>query len=276
MAPSGVYLCLSFMIIIQTSGEDIRSEEMFVIPDSKFQCANTTCLPFISVIITDIRNCRFACLAQSQCEAATFHRSTSNCELFGDMLNQNGNMLADADATTMIVISGTRFPPAPTTTSTPIASSSTSPLSAPSSITSSLTSPLSAPSSTTASLTSPLSVPSSTTSLLSTPSTTTLTTFPATTAIPKWTITGNMSGMRAYHTASIIANGSVLVAGGGSSVSTNLNTAELYNPSTGAWTITASMNGVREFHTASILTNGKVLVAGGLNSGGYLNGVELY
>ncbi|CAF4349484.1 unnamed protein product, partial [Adineta steineri] len=27
------------------------------------------------------------------------------------MLNQNGNMLADVDATSMNVISGTRFPP---------------------------------------------------------------------------------------------------------------------------------------------------------------------
>ncbi|CAF1265290.1 unnamed protein product [Adineta steineri] len=104
------------MIITQAVGEDIRSEEMSLIPDAKFQCANTTCLPFISVITTDIRNCQFACLSQSQCRAATFHRSTSNCELFADMLNQNGNMLADVDATSMNVISGTRFPSEPTTT----------------------------------------------------------------------------------------------------------------------------------------------------------------
>ncbi|CAF1138554.1 unnamed protein product [Adineta steineri] len=113
MASTTVYLWLSFMIITQIVGEDIRSEEMSVIPDSKFQCANTTCLPFISVITTDIRNCQFACLTQSQCTAATFHRSTSNCELFDSMLNQNGNMLADVDATSMNVISGTRFPPGP-------------------------------------------------------------------------------------------------------------------------------------------------------------------
>ncbi|CAF3693613.1 unnamed protein product [Adineta steineri] len=99
------------MIITQTVGQDIRSEEMSLIPDSKFQCANTTCLPFISVITTDIRNCQFACLGQSQCIAATFHRSTFDCELFDSMLNQNGNMLADADATSINVISGTRFPP---------------------------------------------------------------------------------------------------------------------------------------------------------------------
>ncbi|CAF3784771.1 unnamed protein product, partial [Adineta steineri] len=84
---------------------------MSLIPDSKFQCANTTCLPFINVITSNVRNCQVACLTQSQCRAATFHRSTSNCELFADMLNQNENMLADDDATSMNVISGTRFPP---------------------------------------------------------------------------------------------------------------------------------------------------------------------
>ncbi|CAF4218750.1 unnamed protein product [Adineta steineri] len=84
---------------------------MFLIPDSKFQCANTTCLPFINIITSNVRNCQVVCLTQSQCRAATFHRSTSNCELFADMLNQNENILADDDATSMNVIRGTRFPP---------------------------------------------------------------------------------------------------------------------------------------------------------------------
>ncbi|CAF4057759.1 unnamed protein product [Adineta steineri] len=111
MASTTVYLWLSFMIIIQTVGQDTQSMIMSLIPDAKFQCVNTTCLPFISVITTDIRNCQFACLGQSQCIAATFHRSTFNCELFDNMLNQSGNMLGDVDATSINVISGTRFPP---------------------------------------------------------------------------------------------------------------------------------------------------------------------
>ncbi|CAF1443645.1 unnamed protein product, partial [Adineta steineri] len=99
------------MIIKQSVGEDTRSVRMSLIPDSKFQCANTTCLPFINVIASNIKKCQVACLTQIQCRAATFHRSTSNCELFADVLNQNENMLADVDATSMNVISGTRFPP---------------------------------------------------------------------------------------------------------------------------------------------------------------------
>ncbi|CAF0855708.1 unnamed protein product [Adineta steineri] len=83
---------------------------MALMINSKFQCANTTCLPFITVFTSNIRNCQVVCLTHSQCKAATFHLSTSNCELFADVLNQNGNMLADVDATSMNVINETRFP----------------------------------------------------------------------------------------------------------------------------------------------------------------------
>ncbi|CAF0822768.1 unnamed protein product [Adineta steineri] len=111
MASTRVCLWLLFMIITQSIGEDTQSMIMSLIVDSKFQCANTTCLPFINIITSNIRNCQVACLTRSQCKAATFYRSTSNCELFDNMLNQNGNMLADVDATSMNIISGTRFPP---------------------------------------------------------------------------------------------------------------------------------------------------------------------
>ncbi|CAF0904583.1 unnamed protein product [Adineta steineri] len=111
MASTRVCLWLLFMIMTQIIGEDTQSMTMSLMVDSTFECANTTCLPFINVITSNIRSCQVACLTRSQCKAATFYRSTSNCELFADMLNQNGNMLADVDATSMNVISGTRFPP---------------------------------------------------------------------------------------------------------------------------------------------------------------------
>jgi hypothetical protein len=58
----------------------------------------------------------------------------------------------------------------------------------------------------------------------------------------------------------------VLVSGGQNKGGV-LNSAELYDPSTGMWTLTRNMNYTRVGHTASVLANGKVLVSGG-GSGG--------
>ncbi|CAF3884790.1 unnamed protein product, partial [Didymodactylos carnosus] len=89
-----------------------------------------------------------------------------------------------------------------------------------------------------------------------------------------WTTTGSMNSVRQAHTASVLTNGKVLVAGGAAATLDNLNTAELYDPSTGIWTTTGSMNIIRFYHTASVLTNGKVLVAGGSEALDDLNTAE--
>ena len=67
------------------------------------------------------------------------------------------------------------------------------------------------------------------------------------------------------HTATLLSNDKVLVAGGfvNFSLGQVTNSAELYDPSTGAWTITGNLNQGRAYHTATLLTTGKVLVAGG-------------
>jgi uncharacterized delta-60 repeat protein len=75
----------------------------------------------------------------------------------------------------------------------------------------------------------------------------------------KWTQTGNLNFAREYHTATLLPNGKVLVAGGNPYSSTS----ELYDPATGTWTQTGNLNFGRYFHTATLLPNGKVLVAGG-------------
>ncbi|CAF0985409.1 unnamed protein product [Adineta steineri] len=101
---------LMLLIIIQSSTEDIRSFIMLKITGSKFNCTTTTCLPFITSIVLNIRNCQIACLAQTQCDAASFHQSTSMCELFADVSNQTENLLPNVDIITMIVESNTRIP----------------------------------------------------------------------------------------------------------------------------------------------------------------------
>jgi len=89
----------------------------------------------------------------------------------------------------------------------------------------------------------------------------------------KWTTTGSMNTSRLYHTATLLANGEVLVAGGRTYAPGPLAEAELYNPSADAWTTTGSMNTARAGHTGTVLQNGQVLVAGGDSTG---TSAELY
>jgi hypothetical protein len=83
--------------------------------------------------------------------------------------------------------------------------------------------------------------------------------------------TGSMNVARMDHTATLLANGEVLVTGGVISGAS----AELYNPSTGTWSFTGSMTTARFNHQAVLLQNGEVLVAGG-GSGILLASAELY
>ncbi len=77
-----------------------------------------------------------------------------------------------------------------------------------------------------------------------------------------WTPTGSLSGPRYGHTATLLPNGKVLVAGGNDGP-TLITSAELYDPATGTWTTTGSPTTTRLSFTATLLTNGLVLIAGG-------------
>jgi hypothetical protein len=67
---------------------------------------------------------------------------------------------------------------------------------------------------------------------------------------------------RSGHTATLLPDGKVLVAGGNISVQSS---AELYDPSTGTWNATGNMVVARSMHTATLLPDGSVLVAGGFD-----------
>ncbi len=90
-----------------------------------------------------------------------------------------------------------------------------------------------------------------------------------------WTVTGSLASGRYYHTATLLPNGKVLVAGG-SNYPDYFASAELYDPATGTWTVTGSLKTARGYHTATLLPNGKVLVAGGFGGTGQLASAELY
>jgi Galactose oxidase, central domain len=89
-----------------------------------------------------------------------------------------------------------------------------------------------------------------------------------------FTNTGDMISSRSQHSATLLADGRVLIVGGMGGSSTELSSAELYDPDRGTFIRTGNMTTPRRGHTATLLADGKVLVAGGfggsvLVAGGY-------
>jgi Galactose oxidase, central domain len=78
----------------------------------------------------------------------------------------------------------------------------------------------------------------------------------------QFTPTGNMTAARGEHTATLLPNGKVLIAGGDGEGLQPLASAELYDPSTGMFTPTGSMTTAQRTGPATLLADGKVLIAG--------------
>jgi hypothetical protein len=97
------------------------------------------------------------------------------------------------------------------------------------------------------------------------------------TATLKFRTTGPMHHARVAHTATLLNDGRVLIAGGrGSQVNID---AEVYDPSTGKFTETGPMHTARYKHTAGLLSDGCVLIAGGSDERdwhGTLSSAEIY
>ncbi|MFC9389275.1 Kelch repeat-containing protein [Streptomyces venezuelae] len=91
-------------------------------------------------------------------------------------------------------------------------------------------------------------------------------------ATETWTLTGALHEPRHSHTATLLPDGRVLVAGGqrprDARAPHTLASAELYEPDTGTWTPTGDMADARWHHQAVLLHDGRVLVAGGLTDTG--------
>lgn len=95
-------------------------------------------------------------------------------------------------------------------------------------------------------------------------------------ATAEWgTAEGALGLSRSFHTATLLDDGRVLVAGG-EGVEGSLSSAEIFDPSRGVWASAAPLLEARSGHSATKLPGGKVLVTGGLINGTELQSSEVY
>lgn len=90
-----------------------------------------------------------------------------------------------------------------------------------------------------------------------------------------WSLAAPMDSARHFHSATLLANGRVLVAGGNNGIAF-LSSAAIYDPALNTWSSTGDMITPRDSHTATALADGRVLVAGGSGATGLLSSAEIY
>ena len=90
------------------------------------------------------------------------------------------------------------------------------------------------------------------------------------------TSAGRMLESRSGHTATLLPDGKVLIAGGMRRNQDFYKSAELYDPATGKFQPTGEMSVGRVGHIAVLLPSGKVLIAGGWVGNGGTDSAELY
>jgi hypothetical protein len=87
--------------------------------------------------------------------------------------------------------------------------------------------------------------------------------------------TGSLNTGRYGHSATLLNNGKVLIAGGTNSTGGALSSAELYDPTTGTFSVTGSVSCACGYD-ATLLPNGTVLFIGGFNGTNAVATSELY
>ena len=94
-----------------------------------------------------------------------------------------------------------------------------------------------------------------------------------------WSLVGEISTPRDAVAATLLSNGSVLIAGGDDGSGTDeslLASSEVFDPATGQWSSTGDMSQPRQGHSLVLLDNGTALVAGGDAGDDPFKSAEIY
>jgi len=92
----------------------------------------------------------------------------------------------------------------------------------------------------------------------------------------QFTQTGSLAAARSFHTATLLPDGRVLIAGGvfGDDANPAPVGAEVYDPSTGEFSPAGALQVARGTHTAVLLNDGRVLVVGGVDAAQPFVGIQ--
>lgn len=97
----------------------------------------------------------------------------------------------------------------------------------------------------------------------------------ATRAVGTWTRARPLQSVRGSTSAVALANGSVMVVGGGVG-SVPVAASEVFDPATGGWSRSGRLAQARRGHRAVVLADGSQLVAGGIAAGRLLASAEVH
>ena len=87
--------------VTQITAQNIRSLFLSQVNDVKYQCVSPDCSPSTVVSASNLQNCQFVCLANTECRTITFDQSTNQCEVFADIPSENGDLLTQTGVVTM-------------------------------------------------------------------------------------------------------------------------------------------------------------------------------
>ncbi|HIV71130.1 MAG TPA: hypothetical protein H9903_09380 [Candidatus Aquabacterium excrementipullorum] len=85
-----------------------------------------------------------------------------------------------------------------------------------------------------------------------------------------------MRTAREGHTATVLPDGTVMIAGGTGADGHAIRSVEIYDPARNTWTAAEAMNTARARHTATLLNDGRVLFTGGIDETTYLDHAEVF